>query len=159
MRCGCVAYFVDRFDDGIGSRVIAQGKVRSVKIVVNGSGDANNGNVIFPRKYLGTREGSVAANGDQSVDTRCLQVVIRLLPSLRFTERFAPGRFQNGAAHLDDVTYRTAVHLQEIAVYHSLIALVNAHDRFSGMECCTDSSTDAGIHSGRIAPGSKNSYF
>ena len=63
-----VADLVHALDDGVQRGVVADGGVRPVQVVVDGAGQADDGNVELARELLRAGEGPVPADDDEGVD-------------------------------------------------------------------------------------------
>ena len=57
-----VAEFIDRFDDRIERRVVADRRVGAAQIVVDGAGKSHDRHVVFLGEDAGARERTVAAD-------------------------------------------------------------------------------------------------
>ena len=158
MGIGRVPDPVDRLYGGIDRRVEAYGVVRPEKVIVDGTGDTDDGDVIFFRENIRTGKSSVTANGNERIDVESLQGFEGHSSAFRRQEALASGCFENGASPVDDIAYVAFFQALEITFDHSLIAAVNAVDMKDVERSCPDDSPQRGIQARRIAAGSKEGY-
>ena len=102
--------------------------VASVPYVVDGAGQADDGNVELARELLRAGEGPVPADDDEGVDPCLDHVLVGDLPALRGHEILAAGGLEDGAAALDGVGHRGGGEFQELLVDQALIASLDADD-------------------------------
>ena len=121
VRIGGIAYFVDGFHGGIDRGIKANGKVGAGNIFIDGTGQADTGDVEFVAQLMGSPEGTVPADDDQTIDSQLLQVAIRLFPALVFEKFLATGGLQDRPPPLNDVGHAPRMHGYNIILDHPTI--------------------------------------
>ena len=156
VRGGRVADLVDAVDDGVERRIVADGRIGAVEIVVDRAGKADHRHVVFAGEIFGAGKRAVAADHDQGVDMVVVQHFKGLGAAFRRPEFLAAGGLENRAAPLDDIADRFAGKFLDFAVDQAFIAPVDTVH----FPACEDGGTrdraDGGIHSRRIAAGSQD---
>ena len=102
MRVCRVAYLVDAVHDGVERRVVSDGIVRSIQVIVNCARQPDTWDIILRGDDLRPRKGTVPSDDYKRIDTVCLYVFIRLGTSFLIHEILAAGRTQDCAAAVDD---------------------------------------------------------
>ena len=102
-------------------------------------------------------EGTVAADGHNSVQAQQLTGSNGLLPALRLHELCAAGCIEDGSSLIDNMADAGAVHGNEVAVNQSTPASANADALNSPAYRRTDHSTHRCVHAGRIAAAGQDS--
>ena len=159
MRIRSVPDLVDRLHGGVHCRIETNGKIRSGNVFIDGARDPDAGDVEFIGKYLGTVEGAVAADHDQSVDPALAQIGIGLLPSFRRPELLGTGGLQDRSTPLDDVGHTAGIHRLDIVFDHPGISSHYAIDFKVMIQSGPHYSPDTCIHAWRISSGCQNADF
>ena len=151
-----VAQLVDGVDDGIQGRVVTDGLVGAVQIVVDGARKSYDGNVILVGEDLRARKRTVAADYDQRVDTCGLHVLVCLAAALLRTELLAAGSLEDGAALLYDVAHALRLELHDLVGDQTVVAAHDALDLITVVDGGSSDGTDGRIHTGGVAARSEN---
>ena len=146
VRGSRVANLVHSAHDGVQRRVVADGVVRAVEVVVNGAGQPYAGHVVFVRKLQRSRQRAVAADDDEGVDVVLPEVLVRLLPSLHRAELLAARRLQDGTSALDDVAHALGGEVADLVVDESLESAVDALHLPSLVDGCSCDGSDGTVH-------------
>ena len=153
VRGGGVADLVDAVDDGVERRVVADGRVGAIEIVVDGAGQADDRDVVLTGQFLRSGERAVAADDDQRADMILFQGLIGLVAPFHRTEFIAAGRLEDGAAALDGVAHRFAGELLDLAVDESLPPPVDAVDFQAFEDGGAGDRADGRIHARGVTAG------
>ena len=156
MRRSRIADFVDGVENGVQGRVISDGCIGAVEVVVDGAGQADAGHVELLRKDAGTRQRTVAANDDQGVDTFLLHVVVGQLAAFGSHEFLAACCLQDGTSHLNDVAYVLAFELFDFTGYQAFVSSVDTFYLKAVVDGCTRHRTDGSVHSRSVSSGGQN---
>jgi hypothetical protein len=95
-------------------------------------------------------EGTVAADGDDAVQTQELAGRDSLPLAFFRSEFLAAGSIQNGAAAVDDVADALFVQLDDITINKAVVASANTVALHAVEHGCTHDGTDTGIHTRRV---------
>ena len=153
---GGVADFVDAFHDGVQGRVVSDGCVGSVEVVVDCSGEADDRDGEFVAEDAGAGEGAVAADYDEGVDFMAFHHVVGALAAFGSLEFLATGGFEDCSAALDDVGDILRGELFYFIVDEAFIAAVDAENLEVGEDCRTRHGADSGVHTRGVASGGEN---
>ena len=82
VRVGRITNFINAIQCRIHGRVVANGIIGAVEVVVDGAGRTHRRNTKFFLENHGSGEGAVATNGHQTLDAVVHQLVESLLPAL-----------------------------------------------------------------------------
>src|SRR5687768_8887017 len=110
MRIRCIPDLIYRLNRCVNGSVEADCKIGSCNVFINGTGQANAGNIKFVAEDLRTAETAITSQNHQSVYTTSFQVLICFLPTLEFHELLATSSLQYRATSLYDVGYTAALH-------------------------------------------------
>ena len=95
-----VTQFIDAIDGGIGSSVKTDGVVGAADIIIDGGRDADDVDAVLTQRLSAT-ECTVAADGNDAVQTQQLADRNRLFLTFFGGEFLAAGSIENGAAAID----------------------------------------------------------
>ena len=101
MGIGCIANLVYTVHDGVEGRVIADGGVGAIQVVVNGSRQADTRDIVLRGYDLGAGKRAVSSDHDEGVDAVLLKVLKRLGTSLLIHEALASGCPEDGTSSVD----------------------------------------------------------
>ena len=150
MGCSGITQFVHTLDDCVEGRVVADGGIGAVKVIVNGARQSDYGEVVLSGQSLGAGKGTVASDDYQSVNSEFFKVVIGLFPSFRSLEILAPGCLEKCAAPLDRVADTLCRKFLEFTMNKTFIASVNAHDLHAVENGASGHRADTCVHSRRV---------
>ena len=139
-----------RSDHCIDCRIMADGFIGSVHIVINRTGHGDRGDAQVCQ-LLRSLDGAVPADDDQSVDAPFPEDVGPFLLVRFFEKFFAPGRFQDGPAPEDDSGNGRRIHGYHIIFDESGIPAVNAVNFFPIVKGRAHDASYSRIHARRIA--------
>ena len=151
MAGGGVADFVGALHNGVQRRVVADGGVGAVQVVVDGAGQADHREVELVGKDARAGERAVAADDDDGVDAVAACHVVGQLAAFGGLELLAARRLEDGAAALDDVGDVLGVEVNDFVGDEAAVAAVNALDLETVENCGAGDRADGGVHSRRIA--------
>ena len=150
VRCGRVADFVDTLHDGVQGRVIADGGVGAVEVVVDRAGKADDGEVKLVGKNACAGERTVAADDHEGVYLVAAQVVEGELASLGSLKLVTARGLQNRAASVDDVRDVLGFEFDDFVGDEAFVASVDAFDFQAVENGRTGDGADCGVHAGRV---------
>ena len=151
-----VTDFVHALHDGVEGGVVAYSGVGAVEVVVDGSGKAYDGEVVFVGEYARAGKGAVAAYHHQSVNLVAAQIVVGKLASFLSLELGAAGCLEYGSAHLYDVRYVLSLEFHYFVGYQAFVTAINAFDFESAENGRAGHGTDGSIHAGGVASGGED---
>ena len=96
---------VDTFHNGIQRRVVANGRIGAIEVVVNRARKADYSHIMLTCKQLGSCQRTVASNDHERIYAELLDIGIGLRPTFRRAEFLAPCGLEYGAAALYRVAY------------------------------------------------------
>ena len=121
-----VADLINGFKRSIDGRIGADRAVGAVDIIVDRTGNSDDGNFIFGSQFVRGAERAVAADDDQRVDVIFFYRLRRLGHAFGRANALGAGGFQNRAAAVDDVGHTAMVHLDDIVVQQAVVAFNDA---------------------------------
>ena len=151
-----VAEFIDRFDDRIERRVVADRRVGAAQIVVDGAGKSHDRHVVFLGEDAGARERTVAADDHQRVDAGRHHVVVCRLAAFGRGEFLTAGRLEDRTAQLDDVAYALGFERHDLVEYETFVSAHDALDGEAVIDCAAGYRAYGGVHSRSVAARSQN---
>ena len=155
VRLHRVAQLIDALDGGVGRRVKADAVMRAGNIIVDRRGQADHGDAVFGERQRAA-ERSVAADGDDTVQSKQLAGVHGLLLSLGRHEFLAARGVEDRAAAVDDVRDALFVQTHDVAVDESVPAAPDADHLDAEMKRRAHDAADRRIHAGRVAAAGQN---
>ena len=153
---------VDTLHDGVHRRVIADGVVRPIEVVVDGAGQADAADVKFLCEFHGASQRSVPADDHQCVNACGSKVVMCLLPAFFRSELLGACRLQNRSALADDSADILGCKRTYIVCNQSVIPTIDGLYVKSVVDTRSCHGTDGRIHTRCITAGSQNTdclYF
>ena len=153
---GRVADLIHGLDGGVDGRVETDRVVGAVEVVIDRSGDADEGHAVLLGEDLGAGERAVTADGDTGVDVVAAQVLGGLHAALGRHETHGAGGAQHGAAALDDVGDVAAFEAAEMPVDHPLVAPLDPVDVKLVPGGGPHDGAQGGVHAGGVTSGGKN---
>jgi hypothetical protein len=155
---GRVADLVDHLHDAVDGGVVADGEIGADEVVVDGAGQADEGDVEFFVEDLAACECAIATYGNDGINAVLLQIGKGLLAAFFGEEILAAGGFENGASALHDAADIVGLQFAEFVLYHALKTTDDAEDTDVVALGGAHHGTDAGVHAGRVAPTGENCY-
>ncbi len=153
-----VADLVDALHDGVEGCVVADGGVCAEEVVVDGAGEADDGEVELVGEDAGAGERAVAADYHERVDAVAAQCVIGELSSFGGLELLATGGLEYGAAALYDVGDVGCGELDDFVGHQPAVSAVYAFDFESGEYGRACDGADRRVHAGGVTSGGQYSY-
>ena len=151
MRVGRIADAIDVFNGRVERCVVSDRRVGAKEVVVDGARRADHGIPVLVVQLRGATKRAVAANGHERVDAVLFQVPGRPGAAFFGAEFLRARALQDGSAGLHNVRHRAAVHLDEVALDHALVAAADANDVDVARQCRADDGAQTGIHAGGVA--------
>ena len=151
-----VAKLVDALNGGIGSSVEANTVVGAADVIVDGTGDADDINAEFT-EGSGTPESSVAANGNNAVQTQEFTGGNGLALAFFCHKLLAPGGIKDRTAAVDRVSDTLFIQADNIAVNETVPAPADAVAFQAVVNRGSDNCTDAGVHAGCVTAAGQDS--
>ena len=155
VRLHGVAQLVDALDGGVAGRVKADGVIGAADIVVDGGGNADDGDAET-RKLERAAEGSVAADGHDGVQTQHPARGDRLFPARLGHEIFASGGIEDRAAAGENVADAGAVELHKVAGDQAMPAPADADALDAAGDGGTHDRAHGRVHARRVAAAGQN---
>ena len=156
MAGGRVADLVDAVHDGVQRRVVADGRVGAVEVVVDGAGESDDREGVLVAEDAGTGQRTVAADNDERVDSAALQHVIGTLASFGGLELLASRGLQDCAAALDDVRDVLGRELLDLVRDQTFVTTVDTVYLESGEDGGAGDRTDSGVHARSVTSRCQN---
>src|SRR5690606_31826550 len=156
VRICCVADLVYRLHGSVHRRIETDGEIRSVEVVINSAGQADDGDIgILCNELQGAGQSAVAADGDEGVNVVVHQIFVSLPAAFGRHKTLAARCFQYGATPVDDVAHIGGFQPFDVAVNHAFISPHDAVDVQVVVECVANNCADGGIHARRVTAGCK----
>ena len=156
-RCS-VPDLVDTFHNGVQRRIVANGRVGAVEVVVNRARKADYCHIVLTCKQLGACKRTVASDDDERVYAELLDIGISLFPAFRRAEFLAPRGLEYGAAALHRVAHAFCRKLLYITGDETFPSPVDAVNLPALVNRCPGDRPDAGVHSRCVSAGGQHSY-
>ena len=149
-----ITKFVDAFNGSICSGIKANAVIGTADVVINSTGNTDNIDAMLG-KGTGTTESTIAANGNNAVQSQ--ELTGGNSPFLTFFghKLLAACSIENGTAAIDSTGYAAGVHFDNIAVDQTIPATTNTIDFNAMIQTGTHNCTDGSIHTGGIATTGK----
>ena len=103
MRGGRVADFIHALHNGVEGRVITYGRVSAVKVIVNGSGQTDDGKVELVGENTRAGKRTVTTDHHECIYFMSAEIIVSELTPLGCLELGAARGFQDCATHLNDI--------------------------------------------------------
>ena len=152
-----VPYLVNAFHYGVEGGVVTYGVVRAVEVIVNCSGQAYAGYVIFLGKGQRSCQGAVSSDDDEGVYPLGLYVLIRFRPAFGSGELLASGALEYGSSSLYGVGYAFSCEIDYLIFNQACITAVYAFYLPSLRDGSPGDGPDAGVHSGSVTTRGEHS--
>src|SRR5699024_7660879 len=152
-------YFVNCFYGGIDSSIKTDGYICSRNVFVNRSGQSDAGKIILFAEGQRSLEGTVSSNDYHAFYAVFLQLFVSFCTSFRCKKLFASRGLQAGSAPLYNIGYGFGIHLEDIAVYQSPVAVHNAVNFYSIVNARPCNSAYGCVHPRGISTGGKYCNF
>ena len=146
-----VAYAVHAFHDGVHRRVVADGGVGAVEVVVDGAGQTDAGEVVLHAEVAGAGERAVAADDHQGVDLLLLARLVGLRHALGGHELLRAGGLQDGAAAGDDAADILRGEGLHLTLYQTVVTAVDTLDVETVVDAGAGDGANGRVHAGCIA--------
>ena len=150
-----VTKLVNEVDDGVHCGVKADGIVGGGDVVIDRTGDADGGNAEL-REHGSALEGSVTADGNDTVDTELCTVRKSLLLSLGGLELGATVGIQERAALVDHVGYVAHGKRTDVTADKARVSVVNTQYLDALGNGRANDAADCGIHAGSVSTRGEN---
>ena len=155
VRLHRIAQTVDALDGGVGGGIEADGIVRADDVVVDRAGNADDGHAEAGQ-ILRAAERTVAADGDDAVESEQLAGVGGLLLPLLRAEFLAAGGIEHSPAAVDDAAHAPGIERQNIAVNQSVPAAADADALDPETGGGARHGADGRVHAGGVAAGGEH---
>ena len=146
-----VTQLVDCIDNRVRSRIAADRVVHAPDVVVDRARQADNRQARLFREQRAARQAAVTADDDEAFDPTLHEVLKALAAAFRRLEFRAASRSEERASALDEIADAAARELLDIVIEHALIAVIDAIDFYTLVECRTDNGTRRSIHARAVA--------
>ena len=151
---GCrITDFIDTLHDRIQSRIITDRDIRTIQVIIDRTGQADNRIIKFLRKDTGSGQRPVTADGDQGIDAVLHQFVVSLLTAFRCFELRTTGRLQDSTATLNNITYILSLEIFNFVGYQTFVSTIDTFNGHSVVNSGTCHCTNGSVHSGSITSG------
>ena len=155
---GGVTYLVNTFHDSIESRVISDGGIRSVEVVVYGTRKSYTRYVILGCYDLGSGKRTVTSYHDEGIYVVCPEILVSLGPAFLVHEALAACRSENGTASVDGTADTLGCKILDFIIDKAFPASVYSLDLPSVEDGCSCNGPDGRIHSRRITSRGEDAY-
>ena len=145
-----ITQLVDHLQCGVHGGVITDGVIGAGNIIVDRTGQTDHRDAAVC-KLTSTTVRAVAADDDQSIDSKLTALCSALVLTFLGLELKAAGRIQDRAASLNDVGDAAQVHFKALAIQQTIVAALNADHPITLVQTGTNHSTNCSIHTGGIA--------
>ena len=151
MRVGCITNTIDALHDGIHSGVVADSGIGTVKVVVNGSWQADTGEVELHTEVASTCQRTVSTNNNQCIYLFLHTSLVSFLHTLGCHKllRACSLQYRTSAGH--DTTYVLCGEGLNLVVNQPLVTTIYTFDCKSVVDTGTCHGTYCGIHTWCIA--------
>ena len=161
MRRRSIAETDDRFQSDADSAVETNGVIRAGYITVDGPGDTDDIKAVFAQ-FLSPFPGTVAADDDKALDPCFFRIICRVSDRrfcffrIRIDKLKAARRIQDGTASVNDIAHGNRIQIDDVVFQKAAVASQDTLDFDAVIQGITGHSTDAGIHTLRVAAGSQH---
>ena len=146
VRGGRVTDLVDALHDGVQGRIVTDGEVGAGEVVVDRTGQADDGEVVLLGEIASAMQAAVATDDDEGFDAVFDDHVVGLTSALGGTELVAAGGLEDGATTLDDVADALGFERGDLVRDQSAIAAVDAFYDDAVGDSRTGDGPDGGVH-------------
>ena len=150
MARSCVAEFVHTLHNGVEGSVVPDGRVGSPKVIVNGTGNTDDGDVIFLCKKPCASESTITTDDDQGIYLLTLEGIISSFSTFRGLELITTGRFEDRTTALDNSTHVLGSKLLHFTVHEAFITSEDSLYTNVISDCGASHGTNRSIHSRSI---------
>ena len=158
VRVAGIAELIYHLDNRVHCRIVADGVLRALDIVVNRSGDTDTRDTCFGQ-IRRTSEGAVAADCDNAAHLLFLADCLCLENVVPFLELGAASGVDCGTAALDNIGNASHIEVDKLSVEQAVVAAKNSDNfkalKYSGSCDCSDCR----VHSGAVAAACKDTDF
>ena len=155
---GGSAEAVDGLGRGLDGGVEAEGELGHAEVVVDGLGDADDGDAIGGEP-AGDAQGVVAADGDEGVDALAFEGGADGLGAALDGVGVGAGGAEDGAAEGQDVAAAPGVEGHQVALHDARPAVAEASDLVAVLALALgDDGADDGVEPGAVAPAGQDAH-
>ena len=153
-----VADLVDTFHDRVQGCVVTDRGVRSVKVIIDSSGQTDDREIKLIGKNACAGQRSVTTDHDERVDLMAAQIIVGQLTAFRGLELGAACRLEDRATHLDDIGDILSLELHDLIRDQATVTAVDALNLESAEDSRAGDGADGGVHAGSITSRGQNAY-
>ena len=155
VRLHGVTETVNGVNRSVGCGIETDGIIGANNIVIDGSGDSDYRNAVLG-KCFGTAESTVAANGNNAVQTKQLTGSSCPLLSCLCAEFVTSCSVKDCTAAVNDVADIGSIHAFDITADQAAVTTANANTFNAAINTGTNNGSNGRIHTGSIAAAGKN---
>ena len=150
MALGGITDTVHTFHNGIHRRVVSYRRVRTIKVVVDGTRQSDDRHIILFGKHSRTCQRTVTTDDHQRIDFLLLHVFESLVATFRSHELFRARRLQYRSSKINDSRHVFGGKTLYLAVDESIPSAIDTLDFIAVVDTGTCHGTYGRIHSRSI---------
>ena len=156
VRRGRITNLINRLNHGVQGRVITDGKISAVDIIIDGTGHTNARQTVLFFEQHGTGERAITTDHHQTIESGRFGIFVRFYPAFLRAKLLTASRLQEGATEVENIGHRAGIGAFHAILNQALVALFDHHRFDTVIDASANSRTNGRIHTRSIAPGGQN---